>query len=192
MPSDVRLFYQSEVSLGRRPRRVLAAFGVEGPDRLEAFFENNVRSGVALLTLFVRTARRCRWGVEGPDYWDVWLDKDCVVAADGTLHFADLEGWEWFVAGQDFTLEERVRKRWDRNFYEFAYGMDLLLSAREAMGGTRLTQAERRREAAGWFEVALAGDSFVECDPRTAGLDIHVKPPRGLGEAVAIRAIDFA
>lgn len=136
VPSNVRLYYQSEISLGKRAGGILDTFALEDPAEVDAFIDNYVASGVAALTLFSRTLRPCEWGVEGLDYDDVWLDKDALVAPDGTLHFADLEGLEWFTAGQDWTLAERVRKQFGRNFYEFMYGLDLLLRERATRRGT--------------------------------------------------------
>ena len=58
MPSDVRLFYQSDVALGRKTPGVLDAFGVSDPEDLDRFIENYLRSGMAALTLISRTVRK--------------------------------------------------------------------------------------------------------------------------------------
>ena len=130
-------------------------------------------------------------GVEGLDYWDVWLDKDCVVGPDGTLHFADLEGMEWFVAGQDFTVKERIEKQWGRNFYEFMYGLDALLREHEHWDGKLVSQEERRREAGRRVELALLSDPFVKCEPLREGLDLFVCPRLSKVGEFELRVIDY-
>jgi len=191
VPSNVRLYHQSEVTLGQNPAAVLREFGVATAERMDAFIDAYIASGVGALTVFVRTMRPCKWGVEGLDYENVWLDKDCLVAPDGTLHFADLEGMEWFVAGQDRTLEARVREQFNRNLYEVMYGLDALVREADRMAGRSPTPAERRAALVPRFEMALANDPFVRCEVSGSGLDLVVRPPPG-GEAdVPIRVIDL-
>ncbi len=191
VPSNVRLYHQSEVTLGQHTAAVLREFGVADAEALDAFVDAYIASGVAALTVFVRTMRPCEWGAQGLDYEHVWLDKDCLVAPDGTLHFADLEGLEWVVAGQDRSLEERVREQFDHNFYEFMYGLDALMREADRTAGRTSTPAERRAGLVPRFEMALANDPFVRCEPSPAGLDLAVKPRRGSGQDVAIRVIDL-
>jgi hypothetical protein len=191
VPSNVRVYHQSEMTLGRATRPVLDAFGVSSPDTLDAFIDRFISSGIAALTLFVRSARESKWGLQGLDYTNVWLDKDCVVAPDGTLHFADLEGLEWVVAGHDWSLEERVREQFDRNFYEFMYGLDALLRYRESLTSKSPSQHERRSELVLRYEMALATDRYARPEVSEAGVDIAVRSPLRPGEDVTIRLLDL-
>jgi hypothetical protein len=191
VPSNVRVYHQSDLTLGRATRTVLDAFGVADADSLDSFIDRYISSGVAALTLFVRSARESKWGLQGLDYTNVWLDKDCLVASDGTLHFADLEGLEWAVAGQDWTLEERVREQFDRNFYEFMFGLDALLRHRESLAGRRASQEERRSSLVARYEMALEGDRFARPEVSAAGVDLRVTSPLRTSERVLVRLMDL-
>ena len=191
VPSNVRVYHQSEMTLGRATRSVLDAFGVSTTDTLDAFIDRFISSGIAALTLFVRSARESKWGLQGLDYTNVWLDKDCLVAADGTLHFADLEGLEWVVAGHDWSLEERVREQFDRNFYEFMYGLDALLRHRESMAGRSPSQHERRCDLVARYEMALGTDRFARAELSDAGVDILVRTPLRARDEVTLRLLDL-
>jgi hypothetical protein len=117
--------------------------------------------------------------MEGLNYENVWLDKDCIVAPDGTLHFADLEGLDWVFAGREMSFEDRIREQFDRNFYEFMYGVDVLARESERLAGRSRTQAERRMALVPRFELALERDPFVRTEASPAGIDLIVTPPRG-------------
>lgn len=191
VPSDVRLFHASERTLGQSPDLVLAAFGVDTPARLDAFLERLLASGLAALTLYPRTLREGRWGLEGLDYANVWLDKDSVVAPDGTLHFADLEGLDWECCGRDWPFETRVRVQLDRNYYELFYAVHVLLLARERMTGEPLPPAERRRVLATRVELALDGDPVLSCERGDRALDLVARSPLLPAEPVRIRLLDL-
>jgi len=66
----------------------------------------------------------------GLDFYDVWLDKDAVLAPDGTIYWADLEGLqEVTVRGSDrrdveFNLEELMEHQIYRSLYEFMYAYE--------------------------------------------------------------------
>ena len=191
VPSNIRLYHQSETTLGQHPNQVLRIFGIESREGLDAFVDRFIASGVAALTVFVRTMRRCPGGVEGLNYENVWLDKDCIVAPDGTLHFADLEGLDWVVAGREKSFEDRVREQFDRNFYEFMYGVDVLARESERFAGRSPTQAERRAALVPRFELAVEGDSFVRAEVSSAGLDLIVKSQMGGFSDVTIPVMDL-
>lgn len=191
VPSDVRLFHASERTLGQTPDVVLARFGVNEPSALDAFLERLLASGFAALTLYPRSLRDGAWGLEGLDYASVWLDKDSVVAPDGTLCFADLEGLDWECCGRDWPFETRVRVQLDRNDYELMYGVHVLLDERERMTGERLSPYERRAVLATRIELALAGDPVLSCERRADGLDLVVRSPLLPREPVTIRILDL-
>jgi hypothetical protein len=191
MPSNIRLFHQSEFTLGTTLAGVLRFFHIETIEDLDEFINNYIASGMAALTVFARTARPSPWGIQGLELRDVWLDKDCVVAPDGTLHFADLEGLEWIVAGQDVTLEQRVQRQFGRSFYEYMYGLDMLLREREQLAGNVKTQSERRHDAALRMELALAQDSFLHYEENSTRVDVVVEFATMGSEQVSIHVIDL-
>jgi hypothetical protein len=189
MPSNVRLYHESTLTLGQDPAGALAAFGVSTLEEADAFIDRYIASGVAALTLYARTARPTQWGARGLDYHGVYLDKDAVVAPDGTLFFADTEGLDWVLGGADISVEERVREQFNYNFYEVAYGLDRLLAQREALAGRPLSRDERRLTLPARIAMALEGDRFVAAEERSGGLDLVVRAP---GAEVALRAVDGA
>ncbi|MEW5760336.1 MAG: hypothetical protein AB1779_06190 [Candidatus Thermoplasmatota archaeon] len=190
MPSNIRLYHQSELTLGRNTAEVLNLFNITTADELDGFIDNYISSGVAALTLFVRTMEGSKFGFIGLDYTDVWLDKDSVLAPDGTIHFADIEGLEWVVAGQDWTLEERVRFQFERNFYEFMYCLDILLRERARLTSSYSSIEDLRSTLAIRLEIALARDSFLKCESSKNSVNIVVKPPIGAID-VPIRVLDL-
>ena len=191
VPSNVRVYHEAEWTLGQNPQAVLGAFGVLTPEAADAFIERFLASGFAALTLYVRTMRKTAWGYRGLNYGDVYLDKDAVIAPDGTLHFVDLEGLDWILGGADVPVEERVREQFNYNFYEVMYAVDLLLRERERLAGRALRQDERRASLAARLEMALARDRFLRCELGSSGLDVVVRPPFAELDAVPIRAIDL-
>lgn len=191
VPSNIRLYHQSETTLGQHPSQVLRIFGIDSREDLDGFIDRYIASGIAALTIFVRTMRPTAGGYEGLNYENVWLDKDCIVAPDGTLHFADLEGLDWVLAGRERSFEERVRDQFDRNFYEFLYGIDVLSRESERLVGRSRTQAERRAALVPRFELALEGDRFVRTEVSSAGLGVVVKSHLGGFADVPISVIDL-
>src|SRR5439155_20409207 len=93
---NVRVYFPSPVTVGMDPARVVEMCRIESFDAAERCLENMARSSVAALTLYARSLRHDggRGVYAGLGYHDVCLDKDAVVAPDGTMHFADLEGIE--------------------------------------------------------------------------------------------------
>jgi len=191
MPSNVRLYHESESTLGRSTAAMLDAFGVGDGEALDEFIDNYLRSGMATLTLAARTARRAGRIWRAMDYSDVWLDKDSVVAPDGTLFFADLEGLEWVPLHTAKEAASRVRRQFDRNYYELMYGLDRLLGEREAMTGQAPSWGARRRSVAARLELALAGDRYISLEEARAGLDAVVRPGAGPAREVTVRVLDF-
>ncbi len=191
VPSNVRLFHQSETTLGASSPSALQAFGVTTVEDLDAFIEQYIASGIAALTLYARTLRPCRWGFEGLDYGDTWFDKDCVIAPDGSLFFADIEDLDWIVAGQDRSLAERVHHQFGRNFYEFMFVLDTLIRERERRAGISHIQAVRREDFASRLELALGHDGFTRCERTSSALDIIITPHVGGCESIPERVVDL-
>jgi hypothetical protein len=95
------------------------------------FLRNFVKSGIAVLTLFVRSMSDNGNGTySGLDFYDVWLDKDAVLAPDGTVFWADLEGLQAItIGGKDrtdleFNIEENMEHQIYRSLYEFMYAYE--------------------------------------------------------------------
>jgi len=191
VPSNVRVYHEAEWTLGQSPEAVLRAFGVLTPAEADAFIERYIASGIAALTLYIRTLRATKWGYRGLNYGDVYLDKDAVIAPDGTMHFVDLEGLDWVLGGADVPVEQRIREQFNYNFYEVMYGLDIILRERERLAGRPLRQEERRASLPARFEMALARDRFVRCESTEAGLELVIRPPFAACDDVAIPVVDL-
>lgn len=183
VPSDVRVFHGGARTLGRDPHGALDALGVRDVAALDAFVDRYLASGLALLTLAARSAREREGRLEGLDFDDAWLDKDAVVAIDGTLHFADLETLEWRPL-----TPERITRQIGRNHYELFATLDLLLDVRDAWTGTAPDRRLRRESVIVRAELALAADRCVETRTCDEGLDLVVTPTRMA--PVVVRLVD--
>lgn len=192
MPSDVRLFYASEFTLGTRAREVLDAFSVNTVEDIDAFVDNYMASGMAALTLAARTAGPSEeWGHRALDYDDVWLDKDSVLAPDGTLYFADIEGVWWVPIRDQAEAEHRMKRQFNRNLYEFMYGLDCLLDERDTMTGREATRDARRQELALRMELALAGDEHLAIEERGGRVDLRITPDDEELAQITIKLMDM-
>lgn len=189
VPSDVRLFHGSELALGRDPERALEGLGVRDVEALDAFVERFLASGVAALTLWARTARACPGGVEGLDLEDAWLDKDALIAPDGTLMLVDLEALSWMPTTHRDDASARVRYQIGRNAYELLYGVDALLEVRDAWREQVTPQRARRESVIARLSLALACDPVVRVIESDEGADLEVRAPV-LPEPVRVRLID--
>jgi len=192
MPSDVRLFYASEFTLGTRAREVLEAFSVDTVEDVDAFVNAYISSGMAALTLCARTAEpHDAWGHRALDYDDVWLDKDSVLAPDGTLYFADIEGVWWVPMRDDEEAAHRIKRQFNRNLYEFMYGLDCLLDQRDAMRGRETSRDARRRELALRMDLALAADRHLQLEQRGGRVILTIDPGVDGLSPVTINIIDI-
>jgi hypothetical protein len=190
VPTDVRLFHASDRTLGQSPDEVLAGFGVLTPSDADAFVDRLLATGLAAITIWVRSARAVPWGLHGLSYVNVWLDKDSVVAPDGSLFFADLEGLDWTLAGADWSVDERVREQFEHNLYELLYGVDVVLRARERLAGRPLSPTERRRSLAQRVALAVDRDPFCRAESCPDGLDLVISTPLRPDEPVRVRLVD--
>jgi len=131
IPSNVRIYFNSDWTIGDDTGELFDFFRIDDNDKAMGFLKNFVKSGIAILTLFVRSMRNNGNGTySGLDFYDVWLDKDAVLAPDGTIFWADLEGIQAItVAGQDrseleFNVEENMEHQIYRSLYEFMYAYE--------------------------------------------------------------------
>jgi len=131
LPSNVRIYFHSDWTIGDDTGELFDFFLIDSNDRAMEFLKNFVRSGIAILTLFVRSMTdNCNGTYSGLDFYDVWLDKDAVLAPDGTIFWADLEGLQAItIGGQDrreveFNIEENMEHQIYRSLYEFMYAYE--------------------------------------------------------------------
>ena len=178
MPSNVRLYAHSPLTLGVDPARVLSIFHLDTLERSAAFLERLIGSAVAATTLLARTlrfdARRALY--TGLDFYEVYLDKDSVVSADGTLHFADLEGIEPFWGVGPGEVKERLFGQYYQNIYEASYAIEMV--ARETWRGLGITASEADRRA--WvlerLERGVQGDPYVRVERSRDRVMLRIEP----------------
>ncbi len=189
VPSNVRIYFHSGTTVGENIGTVFDSFGINQNEKAMEFLENFVRSGIAFLTLFARSMMSNDDGTfSGLDFYDVWLDKDAVLAPDGTIYFVDLEGLEWItVAKKD--IPEKVNDQIYRSLYEFMYAYEQIERERCARFGH---MTDRKKHFEYLLRKALKEDEVVELthDGDALKLEIgNILGERGLTEKFPI--IDF-
>ena len=135
VPSNVRIYFHSGSTIGGNVKSIFSLFEIDKNDKAVKFLENFVKSGIAFLTLFVRTLKSNMDGTFGGlDFYDVWLDKDAVLAPDGTIYFVDLEGLEWITV-EEKKISEKIDDQIYRSLYEFMYAYEQIERERSARFG---------------------------------------------------------
>jgi hypothetical protein len=131
VPSNIRIYFHSDWTIGDDTGELFDFFRIDDNEKAMRFLENFVKSGVAILSLFVRSMSSNGDGTyTGLDFYDVWLDKDAVLAPDGTIFWADLEGLQTMtIGGKDratveFNIEENMEHQIYRSLYEFMYAYE--------------------------------------------------------------------
>ena len=131
LPSNVRIYFHSDWTIGDDTGELFDFFHIDDNEMAMDFMRNFVKSGIAVLTLFVRSMADNGDGTySGLDFYDVWLDKDAVLAPDGTIYWADLEGLQTItIGGRDrgdleFNIEENMEHQIYRSLYEFMYAYE--------------------------------------------------------------------
>ena len=192
VPSNIRLFHQSDLTFGQSPDLVLSKFSINDHIDLENFIQNYIISGLALLTLLPRTMIKnpSTGYFKGLDYTDVWLDKDSVLAPDGTLFFIDLEGLDWIPITNFEILKRNVLRQVNRNYYEFMYSLDLLLKERDKKLGKISDQFSKREFIANLIEMAVIGDKYLQTELSSTALDLIIDPKNNY-EKISFRFIDL-
>jgi hypothetical protein len=159
VPSNVRIYFHSGSTIGGNIRSIFNMFELDNNDKALEFLRNFVKSGIAYLTLFVRTLKSNEDGTfSGLDFYDVWLDKDAVLAPDGTIYFVDLEGLEWINVEEKKT-SEKIDDQIYRSLYEFMYAYEQIERERSARFGG-LT--DRRVQFEYLLKEALKDDEVVD------------------------------
>lgn len=159
MPSNIRLYFESS-RLVANPSSFFSLFELENEKQIEKFELNFIRSGIALLSLYIRSAKKEDDNITGIVYQDVWLDKDCVVAPDGTIHFADLEGLIWKSVAQD-KFEETQTQEWKKLVFEFLFALVKIDTYRHQINGRKLSWNRQREELALLIQRSINQDRFA-------------------------------
>lgn len=173
VPSNVRVYFHARSTLGNEPGRVFDLFGIDSPAKAHRFVVNLVRSGIALLTLFARTLTTDgeRRRLSGLDFQDVWLDKDAVLAPDGTVFFVDLEGIDMVTVERE-QLREKLEDQVFRSLYEFMFAYEQVDAERGRRFGS---VGSRRRRFEAVAEEALRDDPFVRARTTREGMQMQVR-----------------
>lgn len=160
VPSNIRVYFHSRNTIGNAIRHVFDLYGIDAGWKAHRFETNFLRSGVAMLTLFTRSMRYdpARRRYRGLDFHDVWLDKDAVVAPDGTVYFVDLEGIDE-VSVEEEEIREKVEDQIYRSLYELMFAYEQVDQERQRRFGATGTR-KRRFEAL--LDEALDGDPYVQ------------------------------
>ncbi|MCK6507235.1 hypothetical protein L6R53_28330 [Myxococcota bacterium] len=181
VPSAVRLGDQAELTLAFDPDAALAALGVADLPALDAFIDRLLATGLAALTLPGRSAApdpsRGPQALTALSWVHVWLDKDSVLAPDGALCFADLEGLDRVALADAQALAALARRHLDEHVYELLYAVDRLLALAARWRDRPADAAARRRDLALRLELALDGDPWLQAAPRPDGLDLLLRTP---------------
>ncbi len=173
VPSNVRIYFHARNTVGTNVRHVFDLFGVASSAAAHRFEVAFVRSTVAMLTLFARTLRydpeRNRY--LGFDFDDVWLDKDAVLAPDGTAYFVDLEGIVERALERD-QVAEKIDDQVHRSLYELTFAYEQI----EAERVRRFGGGESRT---GHFEAvlreAVRTDPYVDVESTRSHLDLLIR-----------------
>lgn len=178
MPSNVRLYFHSPITFGVDTSRALSLFGIASFEDAERFLSNLARSSLAALTLYARSLRHddARGTYAGLAYHDVWLDKDAVIAPDGTMHFADLEGIEETAAADVAAVRDAIRAQFHRNVYEATYALEALAWDVDRRWRAFRGPGERRRWILDVLERACVADPFLTLERQGGRVVLAVEP----------------
>jgi hypothetical protein len=166
IPSNIRIYFHSDWTIGDDTGELFDFFRIDNNDKAMSFLKNFVKSGIAILTLFVRSMSNNGNGTySGLDFYDVWLDKDAVLAPDGTIFWADLEGLQAItIGGKDradleFNIEENMEHQIYRSLYEFMYAYEQIERERVRRFG-HIT--DRKTQFEYLLKDALKDDDIVD------------------------------
>ncbi|MFW9969738.1 MAG: hypothetical protein ACFFDF_06020 [Candidatus Odinarchaeota archaeon] len=173
VPSNIRLYFESSDVIAQ-PKSIFHLFEINTIEKAEHFELNFIKSGIALLTLYSRSAIIDGNEIKGISYQDVWLDKDCVVAPDGTIHFTDIEGFFWKNVPID-KYQETQRKEWQKLVYEFLYALVKIDSYRHVLEDHRISWPRQREELSLVIYEALNKDFFTSVENENENLTIFVE-----------------
>ena len=171
VPSNVRIYFHSGSTVGGKISSIFDLFGIDNNDKALEFLKNFVKSGIAFLTLFTRSIKNNGNGTfSGLDFYDVWLDKDAVLAPDGTIYFVDLEGLEWITVGEN-NIQEKINDQIYRSLYEFMYAYEQIERERSKRFGE---MADRKVQFEYLLREALKNDEVVDLAREGQSLELVV------------------
>jgi hypothetical protein len=180
VPSNVRLYFHARTTVGHDIGRVFDLFGLDRSDKAVRFEVAFVRTAIAMLTLFARTLRRdgATGRYRGLDFHDVWLDKDAVLAPDGSVFFVDLEGIEE-VGVERREVAEKIEDQIFRSLYEFMFAYEQIDEERARRFGAR---GARKAHFETLVVEATREDPFVRARTGPSGTELEVRNPLGEGD----------
>ena len=171
VPSNVRIYFHSGSTVGGNIRSVFDLFGIDSNYKAVDFLKNFIKSGIAYLTLFPRTIKNNENGTFcGLDFYDVWLDKDAVLAPDGTIYFVDLEGLEW-INIEEKKISEKIDDQIYRSLYEFMYAYEQIELERSARFGS---VTDKKVQFEFLLKEALKDDKIVNIESEEQSLKLVI------------------
>lgn len=173
VPSNIRLYFESTQVI-TNPKSIFSLFEINSAEKAEQFELNFIKSGIALLSLYARSAKIEGKQISGIIYKDVWFDKDCVVAPDGIIHFADIEGFIW----KNISIKEydkTIKEEWQKLVFEFLYALIKIDSYRHTLNERNLEWNIQREELALLIHHALIKDIFAYAEIRNNNLLIVIE-----------------
>jgi hypothetical protein len=173
VPSNIRIYFHGKSTVGNNVRHIFDLYGVDSNARALRFETNFVRSTVAMLTLFARTMTldTHRGKFVGLDFDDVWLDKDAVLAPDGTAYFVDLEGIVELALDKDM-IREKIEDQVHRSLYELTFAYEQIEGERSRRFGTG---GSHKGHFEGVLREALKSDPFVRVRSEGKNLDLEIR-----------------
>jgi len=171
VPSNIRIYFHSGSTVGGNVSSIFEIFGVDDNAKALRFLRNFVKSGVAFLTLFARTIKKNDDGTfNGLDFSDVWLDKDAVLAPDGTIFFVDLEGLEQISVRKE-KIAEKIDDQIYRSLYEFIYAYEQIEQERARRFGE---MSDRKTQFEFFLKDALKDDDVVSLSRLGQSLELVI------------------
>ncbi len=172
VPSNIRVYFHSGSVMGRHMKRVFDMFVIDSNEKAYEFEMNFIRSCISLLTLFPRTMRLREDGrYSGLDFNDVWLDKDAVLAPDGTVFFVDLEGIEERVVDEKM-VADKIEEQLHRSLYEFMFAYEQIENERASRFGPA---GDRRMQFEMLVREAVKDDRFIDLTSEGGSLKLIIK-----------------
>ncbi len=161
VPSNVRVYFHGGSTIGGNIGAIYRLFEIDNDEKALKFLKNFAKSGISFLTLFVRSMKNNSDGTFGGlDFYDVWLDKDAVLAPDGTVYFVDLEGLEWINIPK-IKVREKINDQIYRSLYEFMYAYEQIERERAKRFGH---QIDRKLQFEYLLREALKDDEVVQVE----------------------------
>jgi len=171
VPSNVRIYFHSDWTIGEDTCMVFQLFEIDNNEKAEEFEINFLKSGMAVLTLLVRSLKNNENGTySGLDFYDVWLDKDAMLAPDGTIFWADLEGLERITLWKK-DIEEKMEYQIYRSTYELMYAYEQIEKERVRQFGH---PAERKTHFEHLLRNALQDDEVISLEREGSSINLVI------------------